>query len=176
MLIKFYNINVNFCNNFKKNPKVFEKCADNINTRNRVKDMANSFNLNTFLQEYKTYGDRKYTSFENGQAAMEQREIKKAEEAVNASAFLSLTLREKLNELGVGDKVMQQLGEIALKPVTDIVNSINDYFDKYEVVFDQEAYKSQLQSDAKQMFFSRQALAEDAASRIPYGQNFVATF
>ena len=61
-------------------PKVFEKSADNINTRNRVKDMASSFNLNTFLQEYQTYGDRKYLSFENGQAEMEKREIAKAQE------------------------------------------------------------------------------------------------
>jgi len=135
--------------------------------------MSSSFNLNTFLQEYKTYGDRKYTSFENGQAAMEQREIAKAKEAINENSFLKLTLGEKLAELGVGERVMQHLGEIAMKPITDIVDSVNNYLEKYEIVFDEKAYNSQLQSDAKQMFFSKQYLAEDAASRIPYGQKFV---
>ncbi len=154
-------------------PKVFEKSADNINTRNRVKDMASSFNLNTFLQEYQTYGDRKYLSFENGQAEMEKREIAKAQEAISENSFLHLTLSEKLAELGIGDKVMEKLGEIAMKPINDVVNPFTEYLKKYEIVFNRPEYESQLQSDAKQMFFSRQALAEDAASRIPYGQKFV---
>lgn len=136
--------------------------------------MSNSFNLNTFIQEYKTYGDRKYTAYENGEAAMQQRDIERAKEAVGENNFLKLTLSEKLAELGVGERVMQQLGEIAMKPVTDVLDSINDYFEKYEIVFDKAAYDTRFQSDAKQMFFSRQALAEDAASRAA-GQNFVYT-
>ena len=134
--------------------------------------MSNSFNLNTFLQEYKTYGDRKYTSFENGQAAMEQRELERAKEAVGERSFLSLTLSEKLAELGIGDRVFQQLGDTAVGAVKGIVNPITDYLKKYEVVFDQEEYAKQLQSDAKQMFFSQIALSQDAASR-ESGNKFV---
>ena len=130
------------------------------------------FNLNQFLQEYQTYNNRQYTAAENGQAAMEQREIKKAEEAVRENGLLSLTLSEKLAELGIGDRVVQQIGDTALNLVKEIVNPINNFFEKYEKVFDENQYNSELQSYAKQMFYAKQALSEDASQR-EAGQRFV---
>ena len=130
------------------------------------------FNLNQFLQEYQTYGNRQYTAAENGQAAMEQREIKKAEDAVRESGLLTLTLSEKLAELGVGDRVLQQIGDTAMNLLKECVNPITDYFEKYENIFDQSKYNSELQSYAKQMFYAKQALTEDAAQR-DSGQTFV---
>lgn len=164
--------NVNLCNNLQKNPKVFEKSADNINTRNRVKDMANSFNLNTFLQEYRGYGDRKYTAVENGKAAMEQHSIDVAKEAVSSENFLSLTLTEKLAELGIGKRVVQQLYDTAIGAVKEVVNPFAEYLKKYEVVLDQQRYHDEIQVLAKQMYFSKEALTIDAASRA-VGQHFV---
>lgn len=130
------------------------------------------FNLNQFLQEYQTYNNRQYTSAENGQAAMEQREIERAEEAVRESGLLTLTLSEKLAELGVGDRVIQQLGDTALNFLKDFVNPITDYLEKYENIFDQKAYNDEIQSYARQMWQANVALSEDAASRAT-GQNFV---
>lgn len=130
------------------------------------------FNLNQFLQEYQTYSNRQYTAAENGQAAMEQREIKKAEDAVRESGLLTLTLSEKLAELGVGDRVLQQIGDTAMNLLKECVNPITDYFEKYENIFDQSKYNSELQSYAKQMFYAKQALTEDAAQR-DSGQTFV---
>jgi len=130
------------------------------------------FNLNQFLQEYQTYNNRQYTAAENGQAAMEQREIQKAEEAVRENGLLSLTLSEKLAELGIGDRVIQQVGDTALNLLKEFVNPINNYFEKYEKVFDQDEYNSELQSYAKQMFYAKQALSEDASLR-KAGQNLV---
>lgn len=130
------------------------------------------FNLNQFLQEYQTYNNRQYTAAENGQAAMEQREIQKAEEAVRDNGFLSLTLSEKLAELGIGDRVIQQIGDSALNVLKEFVNPITDYFEKYENIFDEEKYNSELQSYAKQMFYAKQALTEDASERAS-GQKFV---
>ena len=57
--------------------------------------MSNQFNLNNFLQEYRGYNERQYTAAENGREAMAQRELQKAEEAVNQDKLLSLTLSEK---------------------------------------------------------------------------------
>ena len=130
------------------------------------------FNLNQFLQEYQTYNNRQYTSAENGQAAMEQREIERAEEAVRESGLLTLTLSEKLAELGVGDRVIQQFGDTALNFFKDFVNPITDYLEKYENIFDQKAYNDEIQSYARQMWQANVALSEDAASRAT-GQNFV---
>lgn len=130
------------------------------------------FNLNQFLQEYQTYNNRQYTSAENGQAAMEQREIERAEEAVRENGLLTLTLSEKLAELGVGDRVLQQFGDTALNFLKDFVNPITDYLEKYENIFDQKAYNDEIQSYARQMWQANVALSEDAASRAT-GQNFV---
>ena len=136
--------------------------------------MSNGFNLNTFLNEYKSYNNRQYTAAENGKAAMEQREQQRANEAVNnTNHLLSLTLGEKLAELGIGEHVVQQIGDTALNMLKGVVSPINDYLEKYENIFDQDKFIATIQSDAKQMYFAREALAKDASDRIPEGQKFV---
>lgn len=134
--------------------------------------MANSFNLNTFLKEYQTYGNRAYTAAENGKAAMEQRDVKRAEEAVGGKNFLSLTLSEKLAELGMGERVLQQFGDTAVNAVKEIVNPFTNYLEKYAIVFDEDEYNRTLQSYAKQMFFSKQAL-DDYTHESAVGQKLV---
>ncbi len=135
--------------------------------------MSSSFNLNTFLNEQNSYMNMKFTAAENGKAAMEERDIERAKEAVeNTNKFLGLTLGEKMKELGIGERVMQQVVDTATGLVTDIIDPLTDYLNKYEKVFDQEMYKTEIQSYAKQMFFSGQALKEEAASNV-VGQRFV---
>ena len=136
--------------------------------------MAESFNLNTFLNEYKTYANRQYTAAENGKAAMEQRAIEQAQRAIaEQPQFLSLTLKEKLAEVGIGEMVMQQIADTAINIVTGPINPFLEYLKKNDIVLDQEKLTFAIQSDAKQMFFAKQALAEDAASRSPLEQRFV---
>lgn len=135
--------------------------------------MANSFNLNTFLNEQASYMNMKYTAAENGKAAMEERDLERAKEAIEGSGkFLGLTLGEKMKELGIGERVMQQVVDTATGLVTDIIDPLTEYLNKYEKVFDQDLYKAEIQSYAKQMFFSGQALKEEAASG-EVGQRFV---
>jgi hypothetical protein len=137
--------------------------------------MAESFNLNTFLNEQATYNSKQYTAVENGRAAMEAREIARAEEAVAQSGFLGLTLSEKLNELGVGKRVVQQIGDTAVDAVASIVSPITEYLAKYEHVYDQNIFNSELQKYGKQMFFANQALTREAVDGVgsAIGQNFV---
>ena len=137
--------------------------------------MTESFNLNTFLNEQATYNSRKFTAVENGKAAMEAREIAKAEEAVAQSGFLGLTLTEKLNELGIGKRVVQQIGDTAVEAVASIVSPITEYLAKYEHVYDQNLFKSELQAYGKQMFYAKQALSVEASTGVnsAVGQNFV---
>ena len=75
-------------------------------------------------------------------------------------------------ELGIGDRVLEQIGETAANLVLDIVNPIGDYLEKYENIFDQRVYNSEIQAYAKQMFFASQAMKQDASER-PVGQRFV---
>lgn len=134
--------------------------------------MAEAFNLNKFLNEQATYNNKKYTAIENGKAAMEARAIQKAEEAVGANAFLGLTLGEKIQELGVGKRVVQQLGDTAVNAVESIVSPLTDWLEKYEHVYDQNIFNAEIQSMGKQMFFAKQALSQEA-SVAPVGQSFV---
>ena len=134
--------------------------------------MAEAFNLNTFLNEQATYNSRQYTAVENGKAAMEAREIAQAEEAVANNGFLGLTLSEKINELGIGKRVVQQLGDTAVGAVENIVSPLTEWLEKYEHVYDQNIFNTEMQSMGKQMFFAKQALSAEA-SVAPVGQRFV---
>ncbi len=134
--------------------------------------MAEAFNLNTFLQTYKhnTYDPTKQHAI--AEERMEAKLQEQAREAVEPKSFLSLTLSEKMAELGLGERTLQQLADTAVGMVTDIVNPIEDYLAKYENIFDQKAYNQEIQSYAKQMFFASQAMRQDALDRTA-GQRFV---
>ena len=134
--------------------------------------MAEAFNLNTFLQTYKTatYDPTKqHTAAEQN---MEQKLVQQAEQAVKESGFLTLTLSEKMAEMGIGERALQQFADTAINLLTEVVNPIGDYLEKYENIFDQRVYNSEIQAYAKQMFFASQAMKEDASER-PVGQKFV---
>ena len=65
-----------------------------------------SFNLQQVLREQNSYVQKHYTAGENGQAAMEARELQNAEKAVQAqSGFLGLTLQQKIQDMLVPDRV-----------------------------------------------------------------------
>ena len=134
--------------------------------------MAEAFNLNTFLQTYKhaTYDPTKQHAA--AEERMEKKLLEQAEQAVQKNGFLTLTLSEKMAELGVGERALKQMADTAIGLVTDIVNPISDYLEKYENIFDERVYKAEIQAYAKQMFFASQAMKEEAAENTT-GQNFV---
>lgn len=134
--------------------------------------MAETFNLNSFLQTYKTATYDPTKQHAAAEERMETRLLEQAEQAVKGNGFLTLTLSEKLAEMGIGKRVMEQMADTAIGIVTDIVNPIGDYLEKYENIFDQRVYNTEIQSYAKQMFFASQAMKEDAAENTT-GQNFV---
>ena len=109
---------------------------------------------------------------ENGKAAMEERELERAREATQNVGFLGLTLSEKINELGVGKRVLQQISDTAVGAVGDIISPLTDWLDKYENIFDEKVYNAEIQAMGKQMFFAKQALSTEAASG-KVGQKFV---
>ena len=137
-----------------------------------TKDMAETFNLNNFLKTYKT---QTYDPTKQHAAAEERMEAnlqEQAQEAVAGKGFLTLTLSEKMAELGIGERVLQQVADTATGLVTDIVDPLNEYLKKYENIFDQRVYHSEIQSYAKQMFFASQAMRDEASEDVT-GQNFV---
>ena len=134
--------------------------------------MAESFNLNTFLQTYKTQTYDPTKQHAAAEEKMESRLQEQAEEAVKQSGFLTLTLSEKMAELGIGKRALKQFADTATGLLTDIVNPIGDYLEKYENIFDQNIYNAEIQTYAKQMFFASQAMRQEAAENTT-GQNFV---
>ncbi len=129
--------------------------------------MSSSFNLNTFLNEYKEYNKRAYTGAEVGQARMEELDIKRAEEAVNQQQLLSLTLGEKLSKV-VGKRTVQQIGETASNLVFGVFEPITDYLEKYENIFD-GSYRQELNAMGYQMYSTQKALSEDIMDRAETG-------
>ena len=130
--------------------------------------MAESFNLKSFLNDYKQYGQNSFTSTANGRKAMEERELANAKKAIeDGSDLLSITLHEKL----ISDRVLQQFGDTVMNRVKELFNPISDYFEKYDIVFDEKKLFDAMQADAKQMFYTKQALSEEAAKGTK-GQKF----
>lgn len=134
--------------------------------------MTESFNLNHYLQTYQKTNYDPTKQHAAAEAKMEEKLQQQAADAVQGNGFLSLTLSEKMAELGLGERVLQQMGETAASLVTDIVTPLGDYLAKYENIFDQKVYNSEIQSYAKQMFFASRAMAQEAAENTT-GQNFV---
>ena len=134
--------------------------------------MAETFNLNSFLQTYQqtTYDPTKQHAA--AEENMENKLVEQAENAVKQSGLLTLTLSEKMAEMGVGERALQQFADTAMNLLVDVVNPIGDYLEKYENIFDQRVYNTEIQSYAKQMFFSSQAMQSQAAEN-PVGQKFV---
>ena len=134
--------------------------------------MAESFNLNSFLQTYKTNTYDPTKQHAAAEEKMENKRIEQAEQAVQEGGFLTLTLKEKLQELGIGERVLQQLADTATNVFTDALTPLEEYLAKYENIFDEKVYNAEIQAYAKQMFFASQAMRKEASEKTT-GQNFV---
>ena len=135
---------------------------------------SSNFNMNNFLanQEYVQYNKKKYTAAENAKAAMEQADIDRAKEAIANNTFGSLTLGEKLAELGVGKRVVKQLADTAAGVVEGVISPFEQWLKESEQVIDQKFYHSEMQAMGKQIFFSNMAMSKEAAAN-PVGQRFL---
>ena len=70
---------------------------------------------------------------------------------------------EKINELGLGKRVVQQLGDTAVGAIENVVSPLTEWLEKYEHVYDQNIFNTEMQSMGKQMFFAKQALSAEAS-------------
>ena len=134
--------------------------------------MAEAFNLNNFLQTYKTATYDPTKQHASSEEKIETRLLEKAEEAVKQNGLLTLTLSEKIAEMGIGERALQQFADTAMGLLTEVINPVSDYLEKYENIFDERVYNAEIQTYAKQMFFASQAMKQDAAEN-SVGQNFV---
>jgi hypothetical protein len=138
--------------------------------------MAESFNLNRVLQEQSTYVKRQYTAGENGQAAMAQREIENARKAVESQkGFLGLTLQEKIKDIMIPERVLQEFSDVAIQQLTGAVQPFLDWLEKNEIYYTENLFTAAIQSDAKQLFYTKWALSNEASDS-DIGTQFYATF
>lgn len=124
--------------------------------------MSESYNLDNVIKQQHAWKNAEYTAAAAAKEAMEERDIKRAEEAVGDVGFLGLTVGEKLKELGIGKRVMQQVADTAAGIVTGVIDPLTEYLDKYEKVFDKAVYDSEIQGYAKQMFFAKEEMTKQA--------------
>ena len=138
--------------------------------------MAESFNLNRVLQEQNTYVQRQYTAGENGKAAMAQREIENAKKAIESQrGFLNLTLQQKIQEIIIPERVLQEFSDVAVKTLTGAVQPFLDWLEENEVYYTDNLFNSAIQADAKQLFYTKWALSKEAEEG-QLGQQFFADF
>ena len=138
--------------------------------------MAESFNLNRVLQEQSTYLQRQYTAGENGKAAMAERELENAKKAVEAQkGFLDLTLQQKIQEIMIPDRVMQEFSEVAIKTLTGAVQPFLDWLEDNEIYYTDNLFNAAIQADAKQLFYTKWALSREA-SESKVGTQFYASY
>ena len=138
--------------------------------------MAEAFNLNRVLKEQGTYNQRQYTAGENGRAAMEQREIQNAQNAIESQqGFLSLTLQEKIQEIMIPEKVLQEFADVAVNTLTGAIQPFLDWLERNEVYYTENLFNTAIQPEAKQIFYTKWALSKEA-SESKLGQQFYADF
>ena len=138
--------------------------------------MAESFNLNRVLQEQSSYLQRNYTAGENGRAAMEQRELQNAQKAIEAQqGFLSLTLKEKIQDIMIPERVLQEFSDVALKTLMGAIQPFMDWLEENEVYYSENLFQTAIQADAKQLFYTKWALSKEAEEG-KLGQQFFADF
>ena len=129
--------------------------------------MADSFNLDNFKNNsYKASIYDPTNLYAKAEANMEAEDIKRAEAEVGKQeGLLSLTIKGKLAEYGIGERVMQQLKDTAVGMLTDVIDPLTDYLEKYEKVFDENLFNSEFQGYAKELFFSNYAMSEEDAQK-----------
>lgn len=49
-------------------------------------------------------------------------------------------------EMGIGERALKQFADTATGLLTDVVSPLGDYLEKYENIFDQRVYNSEIQS------------------------------
>lgn len=134
--------------------------------------MQESFNLNRVLKEQNSYVQRNYTGGENGRAAMEQRELQNAQQAIEAQkGFLSLTLQEKIKEVMVPERVLQEFTDVAIKTLSSAVEPFMKWLEENEVYYTENMFNTAIQADAKQLYYTKYALSNEAAQE-NLGQQF----
>lgn len=133
------------------------------------------FNLQNFLQNYKSYDANAYTAVKLGKQRLEEEDIERAASALQngeTGNFLKLTLTGKLEEIGVGPRVVELVKGTAVNAVKDIVNPFADYLAKNQIVFDEKEYKKEITKDALQMYYTNKALQEAAPKDSKYIGDF----
>ncbi len=138
--------------------------------------MAEPFNLNRVLQEQNSYVQRQYTAAENGLAAMEQRELQNAQRAIEAEqGFLNLTLNQKIQDLMIPERVLQEFTDVAVNTLMSAVEPFLKWLEENEVYYNENLFTTAIQADAKQLYYTKSALAKEAEGD-KLGQNFYADF
>ncbi len=127
-------------------------------------DATSNFNMESFINNYQKWNDMKFTAAENAQQHMNAEDEKRAEEAVKQGGFFgALTIGKKLEEAGIGKRVMEQIGETAAGIVTGAIRPLTKYLEEVEVVINQDEYKQKFQEFAKQMYYSKEELSKAAS-------------
>ena len=135
--------------------------------------MAESFNLNRVLQEQNSYVKSSYTAGELGEQAMAERELQNAQLAVEKQrGFLELTLREKIEELKIPDRVLQEFTDVAVKTLKEPIQPFIDWLEQNEVYYTENLFEAAISKDARQLFYTKHALSKEATKDGVAGSQF----
>ena len=104
---------------------------------------------------------------------MEQRELANAQRAIEQeSGFLTLTLKEKIQEIMIPDRVIQEFSDVAVKTLMGAIEPFLDWLEQNEVAYTDNLFEAAIQADAKQLYYTKFALSQEASKEGVAGQQF----
>lgn len=135
-----------------------------------------NYNLANVLANQEKWAQGKYNSEEIAEKNMLERELQNAQQAIDSQrTFLDLTLKEKVDELLIPARVVEELRDVAVKTLTSAVEPFMKWLEENEVYYTENMFTEAIQSDAKQLFYTKYALSNEAASATT-GTQFSASF
>lgn len=134
--------------------------------------MTSNFNLHNALQSNQ-YVLQQYTVQEVAEKNMLNRELENAQKVLDAqTGFLGLTLGEKIKDLMIPGRVIDELRDVAINTLTQPAQQFFAWLDENELGYNVEKWEDEIRGNVKQLNQTRKALYNAVAKNGLPGSNF----
>ncbi len=124
-----------------------------------------NYNLANVLANQEKWVQGKYNSEEIAEKNMLDRELQNAQQALDSQrTFLGLTLKEKVDELKIPARVVEELKDVALKTLAVPLEPFMKWLEENEAYYTENMFTELIQSDAKQLNQTYYHLTKETAN------------
>ena len=76
----------------------------------------------------------------------------------------------------VPERVLEEFQSVAVQTLMGAIDPFMQWLEENEVYYTENMFETAIQSDAKQLYYTKYALQQEAAGEDQAGQNFYASF